>query len=249
MKTQYLPVRGTRSSPPAAWTVQVLGGFSVSDSEGDVALPKSTWRLVAMLALAQCSLRRSRIAGILWGDKNEERSRAALRSVVWRLNQAAPGLIEAEGDTLRLAPIVQVDLVHLQAFAARLERGALLDADAIDPTLCCLDLLPDWCDDFVEEQRELVRQLRLRTLEAAARRLCEIGQSNTALRLALLAVSQARLRESAHQLILEIHLAEGNVSEALRHYGSLEAILERELGIRPSQALRDTITPFLECAT
>ena len=61
----------------------------------------------------------------------------------------------------------------------------------------------------------------------------------------LLAVSQAPLRESAHQLVLESHLAEGNISEALRHYHSLSQSLWRELGIRPSEQMRSSMARFL----
>lgn len=226
------------------WSVQVLGGFSVSSRLGTVPLPECTWRLVAMLALALQPVRRSRIAGTLWCDKDEGRAHASLRSALWRLNQATPGLVDADGHTLRLAPGVRVDLADLEELAGRLEQDQPVDPRTVDTRLCCADLLPDWYDVFVDEHRELVRQLRLRTLEALARRLCELGLWGPALRLALIAVEQAPMRETAHQLVLEIHIAEGNVSEALRHYRALKNTLWQELGIRPSERLRTAVAPF-----
>lgn len=56
------------------------------------------------------------------------------------------------------------------------------------------------------------------------------------------------MRETTHQLVLEIHLAEGNVSEALRHYRVLKNTLWQELGIRPSDRLRETIAPYVKAS-
>jgi DNA-binding SARP family transcriptional activator len=247
MAEQWEPpqrVRSSRGGAGRVWSIQMLGGFSVTGRTGVVALPESTWRLVALLALTQQPMLRSRVAGTLWGDKDEDHAHASLRSVLWRLNQGTPGLVEADGRTLRLASGTRVDLADLHELAARLERRLPFDPDAIDAAMCCADLLPDWDDAFIDDHRELVRQLRLRTLESVARRLCETGHWGHALRLALLAVRQAPLRESAHQVVLEIHVAEGNVSEALRHYRALSGTLWEELGIRPSERLRSIVAPY-----
>lgn len=227
------------------WTVQVLGGFQVSGWNGPVSLPESTWRLVVLLALAQHPMGRTRIAGMLWGDKDDEHAQSSLRSTLWRLNQAAPRLVEADGHSLHLSEGVEVDLAELQALSTSLEAGGAVDPCAVDPSLCCADLLPDWYDDFVDDQRELIRQLRLRTLETLVRRLSEQDEWGSALRIALIAVGQAPMRETTHQLVLEIHLAEGNVSEALRHYRILKDTLWQELGIQPCARLRSTIAPHV----
>jgi DNA-binding SARP family transcriptional activator len=225
--------------------VQVLGGFSVSGRCGPITLPESTWRLIVLLALAQQPMARDRIAGILWGDKDEEHAQSSLRSTLWRLNQVALGLVKADGHLLQLAMSVKVDLAELQRLSTQLDADNAIDPSAVDPRLCCADLLPDWYDGFVNDQRELIRQLRLRTLEALARRLCEQNNWSTALRIALIAVSQAPLRETTHQIILEIHIAEGNVSEALRHYRLLKNTMWQELGIQPCAHLRSTIAPHV----
>jgi len=235
--------RTSRSASPR-WSIQLLGGFSVTGKSGVVALPESTWRLVALLALNDQPMLRGRVAGTLYGDKDEEHAQASLRSALWRLNQATPGLVETDCHVLRLARGTRVDLADLQDLAARLDQGLPFEVDAVNPILWCADLLPDWDDAFIDDHRELVRQVRLRTMESLARRLCETAHWGTALRLALLAVRQAPMRESAHQVVLEIHLAEGNVSEALRHYRALSGTLWRELGIRPSERLRSIIAPY-----
>jgi DNA-binding SARP family transcriptional activator len=42
------------------------------------------------------------------------------------------------------------------------------------------------------------------------------------------------LRESAHRAVIRIHLAEGNVGEARRAYGTCRTLLAHGLGIEPS---------------
>ncbi len=236
----YGPAPAGRTSG-ALFEIHVLGDFRVTRRGVAVRLPESTWRCVALLATGGQPVRRHRAAAVLWPDKDESRASANLRSCLWRVRQAAPGLIDCEGDPVGLGPRVNVDLADLHALAARLEVGAPVDLASLDPTLCCADLLPDFYDDFVDEQREIVRQQRIRALELVGRRLLDCGDHWGALQSALLAVSQAPLRESAHQLVLEIHLSEGNVSEALRHYETLRRNLSRELGIRPSERMRRTM--------
>lgn len=226
-----------------AFEVRVLGDFEVRRGGVALLLPESTRRLVALLALLAHPVRRKRAAGILWPDKDDDRANANLRSCLWRLGQVAPGLVHAAGDPLELVAGVRVDLVELSALANRLDSDVPVDTH-IDATVCCGDLLPDFDDEFIEEHREFVRQLRLRTLEGLSRRLLLAGDFGAALKLALLAVSQAPMRESAHQLVLECHLAEGNASEALRHYGALKNTLWHELGIRPTERMRTTMAPL-----
>jgi DNA-binding SARP family transcriptional activator len=78
------------------------------------------------------------------------------------------------------------------------------------------DLLPDWYDDWLTIERERMRQLSLRLLEARARRALAEGDAPTAIQVALTALSIDPLRESATRLVIEGHLAEGNRCDARR---------------------------------
>ncbi len=59
-------------------------------------------------------------------------------------------------------------------------------------------------------------------------------------------MSEARSKGTTHRLVLEIHLAEGNVSEAQRHYRHAASMLRQELGIEPSEQLRSVLPSFAE---
>jgi DNA-binding SARP family transcriptional activator len=51
---------------------------------------------------------------------------------------------------------------------------------------------------------------------------------------ALAALRADDLRESAHRIVIKIHLAEGNLVEARRAYGTCRTLLVHALGIEPS---------------
>ena len=102
------------------------------------------------------------------------------------------------------------------------------------------ELLAGWYDDWVVLERDRLRQLRMRTLEVVAVRLAAAGRHEEALQAAHAAVREEPLRESAHRVVIETHLAENNVGEALRQYQSCRRTLASGLGIAPSADL-DTL--------
>ena len=57
----------------------------------------------------------------------------------------------------------------------------------------------------------------------------------------LASISTEPYRESAHRLLVRIHIAEGNRSEALRAYQVYRRIVEDELGITPSSEMEQLI--------
>jgi DNA-binding SARP family transcriptional activator len=68
-----------------------------------------------------------------------------------------------------------------------------------------------------------------------------LGRPAAALEFATRALQMEQLRESAHRLVIRVHLAEGNVGEARRQFERCRRILDNELGIRPSDQLQDLI--------
>lgn len=105
----------------------------------------------------------------------------------------------------------------------------------------CGDLLPGWYDDWVLLERERARQLQLHVLEIVANELIGLGRLAAALEFAMRALQMEQLRESAHRLVIRVHLAEGNVCEARRQFECCRRILRNELGVHPSDQLRDLI--------
>ncbi|MEJ2862587.1 AfsR/SARP family transcriptional regulator [Actinomycetospora flava] len=207
-----------------------MGLFCLRVDGRVVDLPGTSKRLVAVLAL-QGRTSRSRLAGTLWPEASEPRALASLRTVIWRVNQAAPQLVLTRGDAVEVDARAQVDV---RAFVAR-ATAVLHGRDGNVPTwpLTEDDLLVDWDEPWLTHERERLHQLRLHLLEAVAERLSEDGRYGLAIEAALAAVRCDALRESAHRTLIRAHLAEGNVGEARRAYRNVARLLDQELGLAP----------------
>ena len=226
-----------RTTPGVA-ALSLLNAFELRCDGRVIDLPPSAQRLLAFVALHDHPLQRVYVAGTLWLNATDERAGASLRSSLWRLNRPGHVFVEATATHLRLAPDVDVDLRRALALARRLLDGSA-DACEIADGQAALgaELLPDWYDDWLLFERERYRQLSLHALEALAERLGRDGDVARGLEAALAAVRNEPLRESAHRVLIRLHLAEGNRGEALRQYELCRRLFRDRLGVEPSPEL------------
>jgi DNA-binding SARP family transcriptional activator len=103
--------------------------------------------------------------------------------------------------------------------------------------------LPEFYEDWVLIERERFRQLRLHGLELLCAKLSALGRHNSAIQAGLAAVTSEPLRESAQRVLIEAHIAEGNMSEAVRCFDAFRTELVTHLGIEPSGSLRALVHP------
>ncbi len=220
----------------------LIGRFSLWQGSQELGIATSGQRLIALLALQNRAVGRLHVAGTLWPDYPTERSLADLRTALWRVNQASRPVIATTPSLLRLDTGIEVDVRNVMAFARRLSQARAgsqtVDLDAVPLADLVGDLLPDWYDDWLQDEREGLRQTRLHALESLARGLCESGRYADAIQAALAALHLEPLRETAHQTLIEIHLAEGNWSEACRQFQRCQRLLREELGVEPSNSMR-----------
>jgi DNA-binding SARP family transcriptional activator len=218
----------------------LLDGFELRHQGSLVRLPLSTQRLLAFLALHQRPLQRLYVAGALWLESSQQHANANLRTALWRLGRRASVLVQATATDIALADGVQVDL---RDAAARANRVLACDVRSDDLDELCLagELLPDWYDDWLLIERERFRQLRLHALESLCEYLADAGHFAAAAQAGLAAVAGEPLRESSHRALIKTHLLEGNASEAIRQYGIYREILRTQLGLEPSEAMRELV--------
>jgi len=225
-------------------TLSLLDAFDLRFGGEPVPLPPSAQRLLALIALHERPLLRPYVAGTLWLDTTEDRASANLRSSLWRLNRPGRKLVEATNLQLRLAPEVRVDVRETAELAHRLltKPGGWQDGE-IDLDLARLtgELLPDWYDDWVFIERERLRQLSLHALEALGERLLAAKRLGEALETALAAIAMEPLRESAHRLLIRIHVEEGNAGEAIRQFEFCRRLFRDQLGLSPSPQLAQLV--------
>jgi DNA-binding SARP family transcriptional activator len=228
-------------APRTPLRLTLIGRFALWMDGRELGIAASGQRLIALLALRDRPVGRLHIAGILWPDYSTERSLADLRTALWRVNQASGQVITATPTLLRLDADVEVDVRSVESFARRLSqvRGAeTVDLDSVSLVDLAGDLLPDWYDDWLQDEREGLRQTRLHALESLAKRLSATERYAEAIQAALAAIRLEPLRETAHHTLIEIHIAEGNWSEARRQFQRCRWLLREELGVEPSDSMR-----------
>ncbi|WP_158892929.1 AfsR/SARP family transcriptional regulator [Amycolatopsis anabasis] len=217
--------------------LSLLDGFALACAEGTVDVPRTLQRLLAFLGLRGRASRAHAI-GVLWPESDEQRALGSLRTALWRLHQLGAPVVAAQGETLRLHDWVRVDVDDL-VLSAKTAAVGDEPPDVLDLRMGGLrELLPGWFDDWVLIERERLRQLYLHTMERLAANELRQGKYGEAVESTLAAMRAEPLRETPHRLLLEIHLAEGNYSEALNTYHSYRVLLRRELGVGPSPEMQ-----------
>jgi DNA-binding SARP family transcriptional activator len=220
--------------------VTLLGGFSVVVDSRAVTLPFSTQRVLVALALRPQD--RSVLLATLYPDGRRSQGSASLRSALWRARRATGhGLVEAQGQRLRLAASVDVDLRTWTRHARSLAFEPRIDADTASSELIewlSRELLPAWGEEWLVLERQRWDNLRLHTLELLTEALTAAGRHLDALEAGLAAVAIEPYRETAHRALIKAYIAEGNCASAVAQYHQYRRLLARELGVRPTAHLQ-----------
>jgi DNA-binding SARP family transcriptional activator len=215
--------------------LSLLDAFELSIDGVRAEIPLTLQRLLAFLALHERPVLRDYVSGCLYNDVSTEQAAARLRADLGRLR---PALVHATATHLRLAPEVSVDLREAIHGARTLldPHSQVVDGD-FEEFLLSGDVLPGWEDDWVLIERDRLRQLRLHALEALCARLTTAGRFAEAIDVGLAAVAADPLRESAHRVLIQAHLAEGNRAEAIRQCEAYREILWSGVRVSPSALL------------
>jgi DNA-binding SARP family transcriptional activator len=234
--------------------LSLFGGFALRVHGQKISLPMHARRVLAYLSLnkmVEKDCDRHVLAERLWMDSSPDRSRASLRTAIWRIRSAGDDLLFGDAERVALADSVRVDVHDFRRHAEQMLSDA---ADDHPPSLVPhlrspADLLPGWDEDWLLLTREQLRLLRLHALEHTALLMCERGLYPQAIDVILCVVDEEPLRESAQAILIKAHLCAGNLADACRQYHRFRANLWDELGLRPSADLSLLVSPRSERAT
>ncbi|MDT7844938.1 AfsR/SARP family transcriptional regulator [Streptomyces justiciae] len=219
--------------PEAAMSLRLLDGFALEVEGRAHQVAPAAARLIAYLALRGSALTRSQVAGVLWGDRTEERAAACLRSAIWRANCGLEQpLVRAGRTTVALCP----HRLDTRAAAAA-AHDQFVGRPPVDPVVLGGNLLPGWDDEWVLVERERLRLLCLGGLERMAESLLVAGEYYRAIEAACAVLAADSLREAAYRIVIEAHAHLGNRAEALRQFKLCGTMLRRELGLDPGREL------------
>lgn len=243
--------------PPPALRAKLIGEFRLS--VGGRELDPAGWKsrraaeMLRILALhAGRPVHSDRLLDWLWpeeGPAAKPSLNAAVSSIRRELEAhgAERDQLLRDGERYLLTPFVGSDLTDFEALVARARQAETTGAAdlAIALLLEALarwqgdDLLPadrysEWADTEIERATKVARDAReqLASLQLAQ------GDLDDALLVTVDLVADEPTRETAHRLLIRIHIARSDAAAAQRAYDECVATLARELGVAPAEATR-----------
>lgn len=231
-----------------------LGQFRVEINGQPMEIPsRPAQSLFAYLVLNAGRVhRREKLAGLLWPDSTDENARAYLRQGLWRIRKAL------ETNDTSWQDYLQIDEISV-SFGRELET--FLDADLLLQNkageawsiqelvqrvrVYAGELLPGFYDEWIILDRERLKsaydqkmRLLLDQLEADQRweDLLEWGERWIGL---------GHVPEPAYRALMLAHAMQGDPTAVSAVYQRCQKALSEELGISPSNELRDTYQQLL----
>lgn len=207
-----------------------------------------TQALLAFLVLhRQAPQSRSHVAFQLWPDVDEPQARGNLRYQLHVLRRSLPNgkdLVYADEQVLQWQPGKEVTS-DLEEFERALEkakepgdsskeRAAYVEA----VTLYRGELLPSCYDDWIQPERERLREMHVGAMARLSRLLEQQGDYRTAIEYAQRLLRYDPLHEETYRRLMHMHMQNGDHVSALRAYHTCAAVLKRELAVEPSPATR-----------
>jgi SARP family transcriptional regulator, regulator of embCAB operon len=196
-------------------------------------------RLIAALAVRGASFR-NYLAGMLWPECPEANALESLRMAVHLTTRQLPGLLVKDGALLSLDRRVDVDLYRLRAALKKAQTSSAGATDLLQD-FRDVDFLPGWYEDWVVFEQSRLQHDRLRALTSLSQRLAACEDYEAASEAAVAALEIEPLYESAVRLLVAAEMAQGNVASALLAYEKYEVQLQMDMGVSPSETLRQLI--------
>ena len=241
----------SRQTRGAVTTFRVLGSVDVVAPDGAVVGPSGARQhtlLAVLLAARGALVTRDRLVEALWGDRQPENPFAALYSQVARLREVlrAAG---ASNEALETKPTgyvlsaADVDSVHFESL--RLRARELRAPERAADTLT--EALALWSghsylgvdDDAVRAEAARLDELRHIAQEELAEALVAAGRAADAIPALESFITAHPLRERARGGLMRALYATGRHADALAQFNDYRRMLADELGLEPTEALRD----------
>ncbi len=214
--------------------VTLLGKFDVRLHGKPIVLSSQPAQvLLAYLLLnAGVALRREQLAGLLWPDSLDSSARKNLRNTIWLVRKAiGDQYLMADKTTVTFAtpPPYELDVAILEQ-PVESDSASLVQAVSVYGG----DLLPGYYEDWVQLERERLRDVFERRIQLLLDRLAQEGQWSEVQRWAEHWISLGYVPEPAYRALMMSHAAQGDLSHMASAYRRCVKSLQEVLDISPS---------------
>jgi DNA-binding SARP family transcriptional activator len=204
---------------------------------------------------------REQLAGLLWGDSDDEKARHSLNTALWRLNGVLTGA-SSGGDRGRAQLRITPQEIGFNSAAdfwfdvAEFESRCALAANCTSPeqqatlysqaiSFYTGDLLTDCYEEWCIRERERLQCLYLRALGELLKYHSSRNDFEAAIDCARRILAVDSLREEVHRELIKLYLNTGQTASALRQYRVCEELLQRELAVAPMPETQDLLVQIL----
>lgn len=235
--------------------VQLLGDFRLTyggEAVREIDTPRLQSLLAFLLLHRGAPQSRRRLAFLFWPDSGESQALTNLRNLLFRLRHGLPDaerFLEADRKTLRWIEdaSLKLDVAQFERALRKAEAAAASGGDATEERkaleraveLYSGDLLPSCYDDWIETDRQRLRQAYGRSLVRIVDLLEAMRKYGDAIQAAERLLRHDPLREVSYRRLMELQALIGDRAGALRTYHRCASVLEDELGVEPSAVTRD----------
>jgi DNA-binding SARP family transcriptional activator len=235
----------------AALSITLFGAMSLHGTDqpaGQFPSGKIRNLLAYLLLNRQTTHAREHLAGLFWGDQDEQKARHCLNTALWRLNRLLdeshptthPYLrVDAQTIGWNTASVIRLDI---EEFESRCTLADQMGDDApeqqarlYEQAIECYraDLLIDCYEDWCLIERERFRFLYLHALGRLMAYHMDRRAHDDAIECGRRILACDPLREEVHRDLIVCHLAINRPGEALRQYRTCEELVRRELDEEP----------------
>jgi predicted ATPase/DNA-binding SARP family transcriptional activator/Tfp pilus assembly protein PilF len=221
-----------QSHTPTHFNLHLLGTFRLDARGQEIRLPRrKVEALLAYLALFPDSAghAREKLAALFWGDAPDEQARMSLRTSLAVIRKTlGEGALTTDRERAQINPDFPLNIdvrEFLQARTASPEHAVELYRG---------DLLADFYDDWVLQEREHLRGRYIETLALLTQHLRSQSEYERAIEFARKILATDPAHETAHQHIMFCEMARSNRSAALDQYEACVRALRDELAVEPS---------------
>ena len=230
-------------------TIQLLGGFNLTrNGEPIVGLtkPRGKALLAYLLLHHETPQERAHLAYTFWPETSDRQARTNLRRELHQLRQTDPlfqALIESDGQSVQwqMPADATLDVTEftrlLDAAATATETTAQITHYQAAIELYHGDLLPGLYDEWLLAKREELNQTFLQALETVTTLLVDERDYATAITLTQRLLHHDPLYEASYAQLMELYAHQNDRARALHTYHTCVTVLERELGVPPSDEI------------